>query len=133
MKPSDLKINEVFRRYTDNPLLLIVDVQPREVGIPTDAYFAVDDIKNDGSAAEKTFIHVPSLIEAEEAEEIGVEHLLRDIRDQAAGNLSLRVSETHQSLLGLHQKLGEIANYLDKVYQKKLPMNHTILGNYRMF
>lgn len=128
LKPSDLKINEVFRRYTDNPLLLIVDVQPREVGIPTDAYFAVDDIKNDGSAAEKTFIHVPSLIEAEEAEEIGVEHLLRDIRDQAAGNLSLRVSETHQSLLGLHQKLGEIANYLDKVYQKKLPMNHTILG-----
>ncbi|CAX41572.1 proteasome regulatory subunit, putative [Candida dubliniensis CD36] len=128
LKPSDLKINEVFRRYTDNPLLLIVDVQPREVGIPTDAYFAVDDIKNDGSAAEKTFIHVPSLIEAEEAEEIGVEHLLRDIRDQAAGNLSLRVAETHQSLLGLHQKLGEIANYLDKVYQKKLPMNHTILG-----
>ena len=99
LKPSDLKINEVFRRYTDNPLLLIVDVQPREVGIPTDAYFAVDDIKNDGSAAEKTFIHVPSLIEAEEAEEIGVEHLLRDIRDQAAGNLSLRVSEDRKSVV----------------------------------
>lgn len=128
LKPSDLKINEVFRRYTPNPLLLIVDVQPREVGIPTDAYFAVEDIKNDGSAAEKTFVHVPSLIEAEEAEEIGVEHLLRDIRDQAAGNLSLRVTQTYQSLLGLHQKLREIANYLDKVYQKKLPINHTILG-----
>ncbi|KAK6457942.1 maintenance of mitochondrial structure and function-domain-containing protein [Scheffersomyces xylosifermentans] len=128
LRPSDLKINEVFKKYTTNPLLLIVDVQPREVGIPTDAYFAVDDIKNDGSAAEKTFVHVPSVIEAEEAEEIGVEHLLRDIRDQAAGNLSLRVTQTYQSLLGLHQKLREIANYLDKVYQKKLPINHTILG-----
>ncbi|ABN66758.1 predicted protein [Scheffersomyces stipitis CBS 6054] len=128
LRPSDLKINDVFKKYTSNPLLLIVDVQPREVGIPTDAYFAVDDIKNDGSAAEKTFVHVPSLIEAEEAEEIGVEHLLRDIRDQAAGNLSLRVTQTYQSLLGLHQKLKEIANYLDKVYQKKLPINHTILG-----
>lgn len=128
LRPSDLKINEVFKKYTNNPLLLIVDVQPREVGIPTDAYFAVEDIKNDGSAAERTFVHVPSLIEAEEAEEIGVEHLLRDIRDQAAGNLSLRVTSTYQSLLGLHQKLREIANYLDKVYQKKLPINHTILG-----
>ncbi|KAK6459877.1 maintenance of mitochondrial structure and function-domain-containing protein [Scheffersomyces coipomensis] len=128
LKPSDLKINEVFKKYTSNPLLLIVDVQPREVGIPTDAYYAVDDIKNDGSAAEKTFVHVPSLIEAEEAEEIGVEHLLRDIRDQAAGNLSLKVSQTYQSLLGLHQKLREIANYLDKVYSKNLPINHTILG-----
>ncbi|RCK65080.1 26S proteasome regulatory subunit RPN8 [Candida viswanathii] len=129
LKSSDLKINEVFRRYTPDPLLLIVDVHPREVGIPTDAYFAVDDIKNDGSSTtEKTFVHVPSVIEAEEAEEIGVEHLLRDIRDQAAGNLSLRVTQTYQSLLGLHQKLREIANYLDKVYTKKLPINHTILG-----
>ncbi|WLF80999.1 proteasome regulatory particle subunit [Lodderomyces elongisporus] len=128
LKPSDLKINDVFRRYTPNPLLLIVDVQPRKVGIPTDAYFAVDDIKNDGSAAEKTFVHVPSSIEAEEAEEIGVEHLLRDIRDPAAGNLSLKVTQTYQSLLGLHQKLREIANYLDKVYLGKLPINHTILG-----
>ncbi|KAI5964362.1 RPN8 [Candida pseudojiufengensis] len=128
LKPSDLKINDLFRRYTANPLLLIVDVEPRNVGIPTDAYFAVDDIKNDGSAAEKTFVHVPSLIEAEEAEEIGVEHLLRDIRDPAAGNLSLKVTQTYQSLLGLHQKLREIATYLEKVYNKKLPMNHTILG-----
>lgn len=128
LKPSDLKINDLFKKYTPNPLLLIVDVEPREVGIPTDAYFAVEDIKNDGSAAEKTFVHVPSVIEAEEAEEIGVEHLLRDIRDQAAGNLSLRVTQTYQSLLGLHEKLREIANYLDKVYQKKLPLNHTILG-----
>jgi 26S proteasome regulatory subunit N8 len=128
LKSCDLKINDVFKKYTANPLLLIVDVQPRTVGIPTDAYFAVADIKMDGSAAEKTFVHVPSVIEAEEAEEIGVEHLLRDIRDQAAGNLSLRVTSTYQSLLGLHQKLREIANYLDKVYTKKLPINHTILG-----
>lgn len=128
LKPSDLKINDVFKKYTTNPLLLIVDVQPREVGIPTDAYVAIDDIKNDGSSAERTFIHIPSSIEAEEAEEIGVEHLLRDIRDQAAGTLSLKVTQTYQSLLGLHQKLREIANYLDKVYHKKLPINHKILG-----
>lgn len=128
LRASDLKISDVFKRYTANPLLVIVDVQPRTVGIPTDAYFAVDDIKHDGSKAERTFVHVPSLIEAEEAEEIGVEHLLRDIRDQAAGTLSLRVTESYQSLLGLHQKLREIAAYLEKVYERKLPMNHSILG-----
>lgn len=128
LKASDLKINDVFKKYTPNPLLVIVDVQPRSVGIPTDAYFAVDDIKHDGSKAERTFVHVPSLIEAEEAEEIGVEHLLRDIRDQAAGNLSLKVTRSYHSLLGLYQKLREIADYLEKVYERKLPMNHSILG-----
>ena len=35
----------------------------------------------DGTETRKTFLHVPSAIEAEEAEEIGVEHLLRDIKD----------------------------------------------------
>lgn len=128
LKASDLKINDVFKKYSTNPLLVVVDVQPRDVGIPTDAYFAVDDIKHDGSKAERTFVHVPSSIEAEEAEEIGVEHLLRDIRDQAAGNLSLKVTQSYHSLLGLHQKLREIAAYLENVYAKQLPMNHSILG-----
>lgn len=128
LRASDLKINDVFRKFVVNPLLVIVDVQPRPVGIPTDAYFAVDDIKHDGSKAERTFVHVPSLIEAEEAEEIGVEHLLRDIRDQAAGSLALRATQSYQSLLGLHQKLRDITNYLEKVYEQKLPINHSILG-----
>lgn len=128
LRASDLKINDVFKRYTPNPLLVIVDVQPRSVGIPTDAYYAVDDIKHDGSKAERTFVHIPSLIEAEEAEEIGVEHLLRDIRDQAAGNLTLRATETYRSLLGLHEKLREISNYLEKVYIGVMPINQSILG-----
>lgn len=128
LRASDLKINDVFKRYTPNPLLVIVDVQPRSVGIPTDAYFAVDDIKHDGSKAERTFVHVPSLIEAEEAEEIGVEHLLRDIRDQAAGNLTIKATETYKSLLGLHQKLREISSYLEKVHSGIMPINHSILG-----
>ncbi|KAM9887679.1 hypothetical protein OXX79_013453, partial [Metschnikowia pulcherrima] len=128
LRASDLKINDVFKKFTPTPLLVIVDVQPRSVGIPTEAYLAVDDIKHDGSKAERTFIHVPSSIEAEEAEEIGVEHLLRDIRDQAAGNLSLKVTERYQSLLGLDQKLKEIAKYLKKVNEKELPINHSVLG-----
>ena len=46
LKASDLEINELFKRYTPNPLLVIIDVQPKEVGVPTDAYFAVEEIKD---------------------------------------------------------------------------------------
>jgi hypothetical protein len=46
LRASDLEINELFKRYTLNPLLVIVDVQPKEVGVPTDAYFAVEEIKD---------------------------------------------------------------------------------------
>ncbi|CAR28789.1 hypothetical protein ZYGR_0U01480 [Zygosaccharomyces rouxii] len=129
LKASDLKINELFKKYTgNNPLLLIVDVKQEGVGLPTDAYFAVEQVKDDGTSTEKTFVHLPSTIEAEEAEEIGVEHLLRDVRDQAAGGLSIRLTNQLKSLQGLQRKLGDIVAYLNKVMNKELPINHVILG-----
>jgi len=129
LRASDLQINELFKRYTPHPLLVIIDVQPKEVGVPTDAYFAIDEIKDDGTTTTKTFVHTPSTIEAEEAEEIGVEHLLRDIRDVAVGTLSARITAQLQSLQGLHLRLRDIGAYLQKVLDGDLPINHQILGN----
>ncbi|KAL2875973.1 proteasome regulatory particle subunit [Colletotrichum sp. CLE4] len=129
LRASDLEINELFKRYTPNPLLVIIDVQPKEAGVPTDAYFAVEEIKDDGTTTSRTFVHTPSIIEAEEAEEIGVEHLLRDIRDVAVGTLSTRITNQLQSLQGLHLRLRDIGAYLQKVLDGQLPVNHAILCN----
>jgi len=74
-------------------------------------------------------MHVPSSIEAEEAEEIGVEHLLRDIKDLNTGTLSTRVAEQIASLRGLHARLSEIADYLGQVVRGELEPNHQILYN----
>jgi 26S proteasome regulatory subunit N8 len=41
-----LEINELFKRYIARPVMVIVDVRPQTVGIPTDAYFAVEEIKD---------------------------------------------------------------------------------------
>jgi len=63
LRASDLEINELFKRYTPNPLLVIIDVQPKDVGVPTDAYFAVDEIKDvclhqtSNTLCLKTYIH----------------------------------------------------------------------------
>ncbi|KAF3926660.1 hypothetical protein ABW21_db0201254 [Orbilia brochopaga] len=129
LRASDLQINELFKRYTPNPLLVIVDVDLQGVGVPTDAYFAVEEIKDDGTTTTKTFVHTPSIIEAEEAEEIGVEHLLRDIRDVAQGTLSARITAQLKSLQGMHHRLRGIAAYLDKVLDGQLQPNHSILGH----
>ena len=86
-------------------------------------------VTQDGTTTSKTFVHTPSIIEAEEAEEIGVEHLLRDIRDVAVGTLSTRITSQLQSLQGLHLRLRDIGQYLQKVLDEDLPVNHAILGN----
>ncbi|KAK9377008.1 maintenance of mitochondrial structure and function-domain-containing protein [Lipomyces chichibuensis] len=125
---ADLEINDLFKRYTPNPLLVIVDVHLKSINVPTDAYFAVEEIKDDGSTTARTFVHTPSISYAEEAEEIGVEHLLRDIRDAATGTLSTRLTQQLHSLKGLHHRLSEVSAYLAKVVAGELPINHVILN-----
>lgn len=58
-----------------------------------------------------------------------MEHLLRDIRDVAVGTLSTRITSQLQSLQGLHLRLRDIGQYLQKVIDGTLPVNHAILGN----
>ncbi|KAH9900907.1 Mov34-domain-containing protein [Cubamyces lactineus] len=126
LRASDQEINDLLKRYIARPVMVIVDVRPHTVGIPTDAYFAVEEIKDDGTETRKTFLHVPSAIEAEEAEEIGVEHLLRDIKDSTTTTLATRVAEQLASLRGLQSRLGDIQSYLVDVASGKMPLNHQI-------
>lgn len=140
LRSSDLEITELFKRFCPRPVMVIVDVRAHggrgDTGIPTDAYFAVEEIRDDGTATQRTFTHVPTSIEAEEAEEIGVEHLLRDISSSSAAasssllttqSLSNRVSAQLDSLRGLHARLKEISEYLNDVRKGKMPVNHQII------
>jgi hypothetical protein len=70
----------------------------------------IDDAQ-DGTPTRRSFQHLPSEIGAEEAEEIGVEHLLRDIKDQTVSTLAERVSTKLNSLRGLKSRLDEIYQY----------------------
>ncbi|KAH9048669.1 hypothetical protein EDB83DRAFT_2317412 [Lactarius deliciosus] len=130
LRAADLEINELFKRFIARPVMVIVDVRPHTVGIPTDAYFAVEEIKDysqDGTETRKTFLHAPSAIEAEEAEEIGVEHLLRDIKDSTTTTLATRVSEQLASLRGLAARLSDVQRYLVDVAQGSTPVNHQVV------
>lgn len=51
------------------------------------------------------------------------------IRDVAVGTLSNRITGQLQSLQGLHLRLRDIGQYLQKVLDHELPINHAILGN----
>ena len=46
LRASDQEINDLFKRLIARPVMVIVDVRPQSVGIPTDAYFAVEEIKD---------------------------------------------------------------------------------------
>ena len=130
LRDNDIDIHELFYEYTPEPVLVIVDVRAENANIPTSAFAAQIEVKEDGTEKQqKTFVHVPNSIEAFEAEEIGVEHLLRDVKDNTVSTLSTKVSEKVQSLRGLKARLEEIKSYMDKVVDGTLPVNHEIMGH----
>lgn len=124
---NDIAINDLVRKYCSNAVLVIIDAKPRELGLPTDAYFAVEEVHDDGTPTSKTFEHVASEMGAEEAEEVGVEHLLRDVKDTTIGTLSQQVTNQLMGLKGLHTQLRGIRDYLQQVVDGRLPVNHAIV------
>merc|ERR1719315_292037 len=123
---NDIAINDLVKEFCQDSVLVIIDTNNSSVGLPTEAYYSVEEVHDDGTPTTKTFEHVSSEIGAEEAEEVGVEHLLRDIKDTTVGTLSQRITNQLMGLKGLNQKLQDMRNYLEKVVAGDLPMNHQI-------
>jgi 26S proteasome regulatory subunit N8 len=74
-------VHELMRKYCPEPVLVIIDVNPvDELTIPTEAYRSVENSAQERSENRRTFVHIQSSVGAFEAEEVGVEQLLRDIR-----------------------------------------------------
>jgi 26S proteasome regulatory subunit N8 len=110
-------------------VFVIIDVRPGVEGIPTTAYQAIEEVETEGKEIQKVFKHIMCSIEAEEAEEVGVEHLLRDINDPSTSNLALEIKQKVNGLKGLLTRLQDIKGYLDKVVSAKLPVNNQIIYN----
>lgn len=126
-KPHDIEINELMKKYTANPVLVMIDVEHAdELGLPTEAYSSVEEVTRDGSIV-KTFVHIPSTVQAFEPEEIGVEQLLRDIKDVTISTLSTEISQKVNSLKGLVNKMEIIKKYLDDLLENKKQPNIQIL------
>jgi len=123
---NDILINDLMRKYCQQSVLVIIDPKPTRIGLPTEAYKVVEEIHDDGTPTNKTFEHVATEIGAEEAEEVGVEHLLRDVKDTTVGTLSQRITSQLMGLKGLNQKLKDMQNYLERVAMGDMPMNHEI-------
>jgi len=126
LMPCDLEIHELYRQYCPEPVLVIMNPQPSELELPTDCYYSVE-VPTDDKYFRRTFQHVPSTVGAYEAEEIGVEHLLRDIANSDTSTLSMRIGSKITSLESLITRLQDLAVYLGQIAEGKLPQNSEII------
>eukprot|EP01130_Rhizamoeba_saxonica_P011211 TRINITY_DN4644_c0_g1_i1.p1 TRINITY_DN4644_c0_g1~~TRINITY_DN4644_c0_g1_i1.p1 ORF type:complete len:307 (-),score=76.89 TRINITY_DN4644_c0_g1_i1:78-998(-) len=127
IQPIDLEIHELLKEYCPNPVYTIIDVEPKEIGIPTKAYIAVEEVSEDSKQTQYRFQHINSIIGALEAEEVGVEHLLRDVKDSNISTLASEVENKILALRSLKLRLGEMAEYINNIQNGLLPVNHGII------
>ena len=132
IKKADIDINEILRKYNTTPIFVLIKVQEAAApGIPTEAYCTQEEVDDNGNMM-RQFVHIPSSIGASEAEEVGVEHLLRDIKDASQGQLSKQVCDKIQALKSLTERLREMRLYLQNVLSGKFRYNHAIIHNFQV-
>jgi len=141
IRPNDLRIHALLKRFVPPetptpPVFVIVDVRPGRESIPTTAYRVVEEVDSTGGGSNtkttelhSTFAHVPSLIGAEEPEEIGVEHLLRDINDPTVSTVTSLIKAKMSGLSSLTEKLVEMKDYLEAVAEGRMEVNQDIVAN----
>ena len=136
LRPADLPIAvQIFRKHCKNPVLSIIDIRTdrgdEEDGLPVKSYFPVATVDEARRVTEWTFKHIPSEIGAYQAEEVGVEHLLRDINGRRPSPLAKQIKDRVEGLAGLKSRLVDMAEYLDMVLDEGngMTVNNAIIFN----
>lgn len=125
IRACDIQVHEFFKRYEPHPILVVIDVQSESLELPAQAYTSVEEVSEEGSI-DKHFSHLPTLLGASEAEEVGVEHLLRDISDVAATSLATQTQHKIAALKAMISRIDGIQGYIQEVQEGAKP-NHEIL------
>ncbi|CDI78012.1 26S proteasome regulatory subunit, putative [Eimeria acervulina] len=126
VKIQDLQIHEIFRSHCPNPFFLLVDVDPKDMVVPAKAYCAIEE-PTASKAFRKSFVYVACTIGAYEAEEVGVEHLLRDTKNASTSTLATKVGDQLETLKMLARRLRLIAEYLSDVAEGNIKGNASII------
>lgn len=129
LRPSDIQIHEVLRQYTTEPILAIVNVNNRTSEVPARCYLSLPCAPNAQSTATRAFSPLPVTVGAEEAEEVGVEHLLRDVRGAYSLSLGDAVAQRIQAVSTLQTRLETIYEYLNDCSKGSVRVDPKIIQN----
>ena len=148
IRPNDLRIYDIVERFTGTntitpAVFCIIDIRPDRPDLPVKSYRVTEEVSTIAAGAvaadsskkagnqkvRRTFAHVQSSIGALEAEEIGVEHLLRDINDPTVSTVASLIKSKQSGLATLGEKLLECKSYLEACAAGRCTVNSEIIAN----
>lgn len=147
IRPNDLRIYDIVERFSGNTVtpavFCIIDIRPDRPDLPVTAYRVTEEVSTFATGAtttadsssggnmkvQRTFAHVHSSLGAMEAEEVGVEHLLRDINDPTVSTVASLIKGKQSGLTTLGEKLLECKMYLEACARGDCQVNGEIIAN----
>lgn len=136
IRPNDLRIHDIVKRFLPKttatpPVFCIIDIRPDRQSMPTTSYKVVEEVSTKGGQRQVklSFAHVPTEMGAQEAEEVGVEHLLRDINDPTISTVASLIKGKLSGLGTLAEKLVECQKYLEACATGTQTVNPEIVAN----
>jgi 26S proteasome regulatory subunit N8 len=144
IRPNDLRIYDIVERYTGSnttapAVFCIIDIRPDRPDLPVTSYRVTEEVStfagggssnnNKDRQVHRTFAHVHSSLGAMEAEEVGVEHLLRDINDPTVSTVASLIKGKLSGLTTLGEKLLECKHYLEACARGECAVNNDIIFN----
>lgn len=148
IRPNDLRIHDIVERFTGNytngsknmsipthpGVFCIIDIRPGRADLPVTSYKVTEELGSIGTGStvgsiQRTFAHVASFMGAMEAEEVGVEHLLRDIHDPTVSTVASLIQGKLSGLATLQEKLVECKDYLESCARGDVNVNADIVAN----
>jgi len=136
IRQNDLRIYDIVKRFLPSqtitpPVFCIIDIRPDRQSLPTTGYKVVEEVstKDGQREVKQNFAHVPCEMGAMEAEEVGVEHLLRDINDPTVSTVASLIKGKISGLATLAEKLVECKDYLEACVRGDQKVNPEIVAN----
>lgn len=141
IRPNDLRIYDIVERYTGTKTMIpivfcIIDVRPDRPDLPVTSYKVTEELSTyvggdtgKERRVQRTFAHVSTSLGAMEAEEVGVEHLLRDINDPTVSTIASLIKNKVSGLGTLGEKLLECKQYLERCAKGEIQINPEIVFN----
>eukprot|EP00792_Barthelona_sp_PAP020_P004861 TRINITY_DN2384_c0_g1_i2.p1 TRINITY_DN2384_c0_g1~~TRINITY_DN2384_c0_g1_i2.p1 ORF type:complete len:289 (+),score=95.08 TRINITY_DN2384_c0_g1_i2:57-923(+) len=123
LSPNDYVINNLIKQYCSHPIYVLVEIS-RTTDFPARCFHCVKRSPQPGDVPVDTFLSLPSEKRESISEEIGVQHLLRDVRRTGQYPLQKTLGMKVRAAEALVEHLVDIVNYLESDEKK----NPEILG-----
>lgn len=111
---NDLAIHNLWKQFNPDPLYCVVETVNNQNDFPVTAYYSKISTENTAKELRETFITLPCEIAANEAEEIGVEHLLKDIKTSTKNPITKVAKRQVKALNTLKIHVDTIIEYLEQ-------------------